>query len=64
MLLRGRIPGDVVEIVVDSGVSVVMRVTYESLEVSFWRGNEVCVVEEKCSWEVVPAHYTVLCKGS
>lgn len=64
MLLRGRVPGDVVEVVVDRGVSVILGVAYESLEVSFGRGDEVCVVEEKCSWEIVPTHYAVLCEGS
>lgn len=64
MLLRRGVPGNVMEIVVDCGVSVIVGVAYEGLEVSFGRGDEVCVIEEECSWEIVPAYDGVLCEGS
>lgn len=63
MLLRGVVPGDVVEVMVRSGVLEIIRVAYDCLEVAFWRGDEVGVVQEQGPREVVPPNYAVLCKG-
>lgn len=64
MLLWRGVPSNVVEIIVEGGVLVVVRVAYDRLEVSLRRRYEVGVVEKEGSGQVVPTQYAVFCKRS
>lgn len=52
------------KVVVDCGVLEFLGVAEQCLKVALWRGDEVGVVEEEGSWEVVPPYYAVFCERS
>ena len=64
MLLRGVVPRDEVQVVVDGGVAERRRVADDGVEVAFGRGDEVDVVEEDRAGEGVPALVAILHEGT
>jgi hypothetical protein len=39
------------------------RVADHSMEITFWGGDEVDVVHQEGTWEIIPTPYTILQKG-
>ena len=54
VLFRGIVPRDEVEVAVDGGVPELVGVANDGVEVAFGWRDEVCVVHEDGSGEVVP----------
>lgn len=64
MLLWIRVvPSDVVQIMANCSAPKISRVADDSLEIAFWRGDEVDIVHQEVSWEIVPTPYAVLEEG-
>lgn len=43
------------QVTVDSGISELLSITDDSVEVAFWGGEEVCIVHENSTGKVVPS---------
>ena len=64
MLFWWVVPGDVVEIMIYDGSSVLGGIAYHSLKVTLRGGDEVGEVEQESPREVFPSHYAIFCKPS
>lgn len=63
MLLWWTVPSNVVEIMANCSVAEFGSVANDSVKITFWRRDEICVIHKNSSWEVIPSPYTVLKKG-
>lgn len=54
MLFWGIVPRDEVEVVVDRGVAKLVGIANDSVEIAFGRREEVGIIHENHSWEIVP----------
>lgn len=52
------------KVVVDGGVAEFLCIADDSVEITFWRGEEVGIVHENSSWKVIPAPYAVVDEGT
>lgn len=64
MLFWGSVPGNVVEVVADGSGFEVVGIADDGVEVALGGGDEVDIVHENCSREVLPSPYAVFEEGT
>ena len=60
MLLGRIVPGYVVKVIVDGCVLKLFCITNDGVEVAFRGGEEICIVHQNCTGQIVPSPYAVV----